>query len=162
MALHVSFWRIPLKNSQRGIAARVARSDVAHNGGNELAKRLCISRNGCRWNSIPRHPGEFAWALAAKLFEARAALGKGEETFEARQTLYNAECSVRRCDEDHRQQAIAVLGADTVVGEIETEYDRRVAVRPIGRLMPAKEGTADFELLNALANAVLRYEAKSA
>ena len=106
----------------------------------------------------PHKPSPQA-ALTTKLFEARAALGRGEETLEERQLLYNAECSVRRGDEDYRQQAIIVLGVDAVVGAIETNYDYRYAVRRIGRLMPAKEGSVEFEELNALAEAVLRYEA---
>ena len=106
----------------------------------------------------PHKPSPQA-ALTTKLFEARAALGRGEETLEERQLLYNAECSVRRGDEDYRQQAIIVLGVDAVVGAIETDYDYRYAVRMIGRLMPAKEGSVEFEELNALAEAVLRYEA---
>lgn len=96
--------------------------------------------------------------LADKLFDARAALGRSPETFDERQRLYDAECSVRRGDQNYRERAAAVIGADAVVGEIEDEYDRREAVRLIGRLMQAKEGTVAFELLNALADAVLRHE----
>lgn len=100
--------------------------------------------------------------LIDRLFGMRAALGRGDDTLDERQQLYDVECCVRRGDSDYREQAIAVIGAEAVVGEVETDYDHRQALRRIDRLKSAKEGSFQFLELNALADAVLRYEAKSA